>query len=110
MISYNLYDVRLKECCGAPLSLAADADSPISDSRGTHFDGRPINGKRPFLVGHSRIIFLPARAPDRRAPQSVQLGRELNVDPMFRAKPRRCACAPSSRPPMLASASTNPVP
>jgi hypothetical protein len=46
-----------------------------------------MNGERPFLVGLSRIICGLTDAADRRAPQSMQLKREQNVDPMFCAKP-----------------------
>jgi hypothetical protein len=61
--------------------------SLTSDSRATHFDGRPINRERPFLVGLSRIICRLTDAADGLACQSIQLKRETNVDPMFCVKP-----------------------
>jgi len=39
--------------------LEACENSLISDLPGTHFDGRPINRERPFLVGLGRVIFRP---------------------------------------------------
>ena len=62
-------------------------NSMTSDPQATHFDGRPINRERPFLVGLSRIICRLTDAADGRARQSMQLKREPNVDPMFCAKP-----------------------
>ena len=59
--------------------LEACENSLISDLPGTHFDGRPINRERPFLVGLGRVI--------RRPTNDFKLDREPNVDPMFCAKP-----------------------
>ena len=39
--------------------LEACENSLISDLPGTHFDGRPINRERPFLVGLGRVIRRP---------------------------------------------------
>jgi len=64
------------------------------DLPGTHFDGRPINRERPFLVGLGRVI--------RRPTNDFKLDREPNVDPMFSAKPHgrpffQCCRAPELR-------------
>jgi hypothetical protein len=47
---------RRKECCGAPESPEAGAEFANLGFARAHFDGHPINGERPFLVGLSRII------------------------------------------------------
>jgi hypothetical protein len=65
----------------------ARKSSLTSDLQATHFDGRPTNRERPFLVGRSRIICRLTDSADGRARQSMQLKREPNVDPMFCAKP-----------------------
>jgi hypothetical protein len=70
--------------------------SLTSDLQATHFDGRPINRERPFLVGLSRIIYRLTDAADGCARQSMQLKREPNVDPMFCAKPTDGHFRPSS--------------
>ena len=74
--------------------LSPPADSLTSDLPGTHFDGRPINRERPFLVGLGRVI--------RRPTNDFKLDREPNVDPMFSAKPHgrpffQCCRAPELR-------------